>query len=44
MTISGKLDIANNEMAIDYQPGNTPISQIRGYLQTGYNGGNWAGN
>jgi fibronectin-binding autotransporter adhesin len=41
---TGKLDIADNEMAIDYQPGNSPLSQIRGYIQNAYNSGAWNGN
>jgi len=40
---NGKLDLADNQMLISYGNGPDPISTIRGYLQSGYNGGNWNG-
>ncbi|MBC8105871.1 MAG: hypothetical protein H7Z14_04720, partial [Anaerolineae bacterium] len=41
---AGKVDLTDNDMVIDYTAGNTPISTVRGYLQTGYGGGTWNGN
>jgi hypothetical protein len=37
------LDITNNHLIIDYGSGSDPISSIRGYLFSGYNGGTWTG-
>jgi hypothetical protein len=37
------LDVANNAMIIDYS-GSSPINAIQGYISSGYNGGDWAGN
>jgi hypothetical protein len=40
---NGKLDLTNRHLFIDYGTGPDPISQIRQYLQNGYNGGAWNG-
>jgi autotransporter-associated beta strand protein len=40
----GSIDLTNNALVVDYTPGNSPLSQIRGYIQAGYNGGAWNGN
>ena len=37
------LDIANNHLFINYGSGTDPVSTIRGYLTSGYNGGAWDG-
>jgi autotransporter-associated beta strand protein len=42
ITSGGKLDIANNHLIINFS-GADPISQIAGYLVTGYASGNWNG-
>jgi hypothetical protein len=44
LTISdgGNVDVANNHIIIAYGSSD-PIATIRGYLQTGYNGGAWNG-
>lgn len=41
-----RIDLSDDRMIVDYGGGvlTTPIADIRGFLQTGYNGGNWAGN
>ena len=41
---SGKLDLANNAMQLDYAAGADPIAAIRSYLASGYNNGMWNGN
>jgi len=45
LTINGNsaLDINNNHFFINYGLGPDPISTIRGYLVSGYNGGAWNG-
>jgi autotransporter-associated beta strand protein len=37
------LDVVNNHILIDYGSGSDPISAIAGYIQSGYNNGNWNG-
>jgi chitinase len=37
------LDLGNNALIINYGTGSDPVSTIRGYLTTGYNGGGWNG-
>jgi hypothetical protein len=39
---SGELNI-NNELLINYQPGQDPITTIEAYLTSGYNNGAWNG-
>ncbi len=41
-TISGKLDLANNRLVIDYT-GASPIDTIRPYIASGYANGSWDG-
>ena len=40
---NGSLDLADNSMLISYANNPDPVSSIRGYLASGYNGGNWNG-
>jgi len=40
---TGKLDITNNELVIDYGSAPDPISTIVSYLTSGTNGGAWTG-
>ena len=42
LNIGGKLDLADNDMVIDYASGNSPIATIRGYLQQGRGPGDLA--
>jgi autotransporter-associated beta strand protein len=37
------LDITNNHLFIDYGSGPDPITNIAGYIASGYNGGTWTG-
>jgi hypothetical protein len=37
------LDLSDNTMILSYAAGSDPITTIAGYLNTGYNGGNWTG-
>jgi hypothetical protein len=39
----GKLDLTNGHLFINYGTGSDPITQIRQYLVSGYNGGAWNG-
>ncbi len=39
----GKLNLANGQLFVDYGSGFDPVSQIRQYLVSGYNGGSWTG-
>jgi hypothetical protein len=39
----GRLDLGNNRLIINYAGGGDPISTIRSYLISGYNGGTWTG-
>jgi hypothetical protein len=39
----GTLDLANNELFLNYTSGADPIATIAGYLNTGYNNGPWNG-
>jgi hypothetical protein len=39
----GTLDMTNNGLYIDFGSATDPISQIVGYLQTGYSAGAWTG-
>jgi hypothetical protein len=39
----GKLDLSNNAMIINYAGQSDPISNIRSYLESGYNNGAWNG-
>jgi hypothetical protein len=45
LTISGTgtVDLANNELLINYGSNPDPISTIAGYIKSGYNGGGWNG-
>ncbi len=40
---TGQLDLKNNTLLIDYGSGSDPVSTIRSYLASGYNGGAWDG-
>jgi hypothetical protein len=40
---TGRLDIANNNLVINYGSGTDPISAIVSYLSSGYDGGAWTG-
>ncbi|CAN5503943.1 hypothetical protein BH09PLA1_BH09PLA1_11380 [soil metagenome] len=40
---AAKVDLTDNDLVIDYT-GGSPITTVRGYLQTGSNGGLWNGN
>ncbi len=37
------VDLNDNDLIMPYTIGNSPISQIQGYLAAGYNGGAWNG-
>jgi hypothetical protein len=39
----GTLDLANNELFLNYAAGSDPIATIAGYLTTGFNNGLWNG-
>jgi hypothetical protein len=39
----GQLDLADQEMVIDYATGQSPQTAVRGHLKSGYNGGAWNG-
>ncbi|HEY7118198.1 MAG TPA: PEP-CTERM sorting domain-containing protein [Tepidisphaeraceae bacterium] len=42
--ISGAIDLGDaNRLAIDYAPGLSPITTVRGQIVVGYNGGAWNG-
>jgi hypothetical protein len=41
---TGKLDLTNEDMIVDYLPGPSPLATIRGDLTTGYAAGAWTGN
>jgi autotransporter-associated beta strand protein len=43
ITSGSTVDITSNALIVDFTPGNDPAATIRGYLQTGYNGGKWNG-
>ncbi len=43
LTINGSLDLTDNVLLINYGTGPDPVSTIRGYLISGYNGGAWNG-
>lgn len=38
----GQLDMTSGDMSIDYT-GTSPLTTVRGYLKSGYNGGTWNG-
>ncbi len=38
-----RLDVKNNSVAVDYNPGNSPLTTIRSQLASGYAGGAWNG-
>jgi hypothetical protein len=40
---SGLVDIGSTNLAIDYTPGNDPITNIVSYLTSGYKNGTWTG-
>src|SRR6202034_2242871 len=40
---TGQLDVANNQVLINYGSGTDPISNIAGWIDTGYVGGGWNG-
>ncbi len=40
---SGTVNVANNEMLINYGSGTSPLSTVISELKTGYNGGAWNG-
>jgi hypothetical protein len=40
---TGKLDITNGHMFINYGSGSDPIATIAGYIKSGYNNGTWTG-
>ena len=40
---TGQLDVANNQVLINYGSGTTPISTIAGWIDTGYASGAWNG-
>jgi hypothetical protein len=40
---TGALDLANNELIVNYGSNSDPISSIGGYLKSGFNGGGWNG-
>jgi hypothetical protein len=40
---SGKVDLTDRELIVDYTGGSSPESSIRDYLQAGRNGGAWNG-
>ncbi len=43
LNIGTKLDLNDNDLIVDYTPGNSPGATIRGYLANGYAGGAWNG-
>jgi hypothetical protein len=43
LSISGTLDVTNNEVFISYGSGPDPISSIAGWITSGYAGGAWNG-
>ena len=44
MSGTSKIDLANNDMIIDYFSGGSPLAEIRQLIKTGRNGGDWLGN
>jgi hypothetical protein len=42
-TINGTLLLGSNRLIVDYAAGASPAANIRQYLTSGYNGGNWNG-
>jgi autotransporter-associated beta strand protein len=43
ITGTGKLDLANNRLIVDYDSGGTPIESIRGMIGRAYANGTWTG-
>lgn len=43
VTGSGKVDVTNTPMAVDYVAGSSPIDSVRSYLASARNGGAWDG-
>ncbi|MGA2443467.1 MAG: dockerin type I domain-containing protein, partial [Tepidisphaeraceae bacterium] len=43
ITGSGRIDLSNNHLLINYAPNPDPAAMIRSYLAEGYNGGAWNG-
>jgi hypothetical protein len=44
LSSTGKLDITNNHLFINYGSGPDPISSIAAWIVSGYSGGSWNGN
>jgi hypothetical protein len=40
----GFIDLADNEMIVDYPPGASPLGTIKSLITSGYDGGAWTGN
>jgi hypothetical protein len=42
-TISGKIDLANNHLVVDYDTTTSPLATLRAYIASGYDAGAWNG-
>jgi hypothetical protein len=40
---TGTLDVGKNSLAIDYAAGNSPFTNVKAQIVSGFNGGNWNG-
>jgi hypothetical protein len=41
--IDGRWDVNNNDIVVDYVPGQSPATRVRSYIASGFAAGNWNG-